>query len=155
PGVRGGSLPFAGRPPIGGATMGSTRLRDRVGGRVVPPALALATALGLITFQTAAGQSAVKGSPTQGGTASPIKHLVVIFQENVSFDHYFGTYPKAANTSGEPFFASPRTPSVNGLTAALLTSNPNGANPSRLSHSQALTCDQGHGYTAEQQAYDK
>jgi len=26
-------------------------------------------------------------------TATPIKHLVVIFQENVSFDHYFGTYP--------------------------------------------------------------
>ena len=26
-------------------------------------------------------------------TTSPIKHLVVIFQENVSFDHYFGTYP--------------------------------------------------------------
>ena len=28
-------------------------------------------------------------------TATPIKHLVVIFQENVSFDHYFGTYPNA------------------------------------------------------------
>ena len=26
-------------------------------------------------------------------TANPIKHLVVIFDENVSFDHYFGTYP--------------------------------------------------------------
>ncbi len=25
--------------------------------------------------------------------ATPIQHLVVIFQENVSFDHYFGTYP--------------------------------------------------------------
>jgi len=24
-----------------------------------------------------------------------IKHVVVIFQENVSFDHYFGTYPHA------------------------------------------------------------
>jgi phospholipase C len=31
---------------------------------------------------------------------TPIKHVVVIFQENVSFDHYFGTYPQAANTSG-------------------------------------------------------
>ena len=30
-------------------------------------------------------------------TATPIKHLVVIFQENVSFDHYFGTYPNATN----------------------------------------------------------
>ena len=27
-------------------------------------------------------------------TATPIHHLVVIFQENVSFDHYFGTYPQ-------------------------------------------------------------
>jgi phospholipase C len=25
-------------------------------------------------------------------TATPIKHLVVIFDENISFDHYFGTY---------------------------------------------------------------
>jgi len=28
-----------------------------------------------------------------GDTATPIKHLVVIFDENISFDHYFGTYP--------------------------------------------------------------
>ncbi len=35
-------------------------------------------------------------------TATPIKHLVVIFQENVSFDHYFGTYPNAVNPEGEP-----------------------------------------------------
>jgi phospholipase C len=26
-------------------------------------------------------------------TRTPIKHVVVIFQENSSFDHYFGTYP--------------------------------------------------------------
>ncbi len=49
-------------------------------------------------------------------TATPIKHLVVIFQENVSFDHYFGTYPNAMNLSGEtPFTAMPRTPKVNNL----------------------------------------
>ena len=34
-------------------------------------------------------------------TATPIKHLVVIFQENVSFDHYFGAYPNALNDAGE------------------------------------------------------
>ena len=35
--------------------------------------------------------------PTWGtpGTTTPIKHVVVIFQENISFDHYFGTYPNA------------------------------------------------------------
>ena len=52
------------------------------------------------------------------GTTTPIKHLVVIFQENVSFDHYFGTYPKATNTSGELFKAAKNTPSVNGLANA-------------------------------------
>jgi phospholipase C len=65
-----------------------------------------------------------------GGTATPIQHLVVIFQENVSFDHYFATYPNAANTDGNPFHAQPGTPSVNGLTPALLTRGPNSAIPS-------------------------
>src|SRR5579884_79884 len=88
-------------------------------------------------------------------TTTPIKHLVVIFQENVSFDHYFGTYPYAANPPGEPVFkAKTDTPSVNGLTQDLLTNNPNLANPSRLDRSQALTCDQNHDYTPEQQAFD-
>jgi phospholipase C len=53
-------------------------------------------------------------------TATPIKHLVVIFQENVSFDHYFGTYPKAQNLPGEPLFvAKKNTPAVNNLIAPL------------------------------------
>ena len=30
-------------------------------------------------------------------TQTPIKHVVVIFFENISFDHYFGTYPFATN----------------------------------------------------------
>src|SRR3981189_177463 len=61
-----------------------------------------------------------------GDTNTPIKHLVVIFQENVSFDHYFGTYPNALNPAGEPaFHARPGTPTVNGLSAGLLTANPN------------------------------
>jgi phospholipase C len=87
-----------------------------------------------------------------GGTATPIKHLVVIFQENVSFDHYFATYPDAPNTDGNPFHARPGTPSVNDLTPALLTHNPNSARPRRLTPAQALTCDQDHAYTAEQKA---
>ena len=88
-------------------------------------------------------------------TATPIRHLVVIFQENVSFDHYFGTYPMAANPAGEPVFAAAEdTPTVNGLTEFLLTSNPNGANPSRVDRSHVNQCDQDHAYMAEQQAYD-
>jgi len=94
-------------------------------------------------------------------TATPIKHLVVIFDENVSFDHYFGTYPYAANTDGTKFVAKPGTPKVNGLynkitkngpAGPLLTSNPNEYNPQRLTHAQALTCDQNHDYLPEQQA---
>jgi phospholipase C len=97
-------------------------------------------------------------------TATPVKHLVVIFQENVSFDHYFATYPKAANPPGEPAFtAAPGTPAVDNLAAAhLLTNNPNftntengadAAEPFRLDRTQANTSDQNHAYTAEQQAY--
>jgi len=58
-------------------------------------------------------------------TATPIKHLVVIFQENVSFDHYFGTYPVAQNNPGEtPFKASPHTPtSINTLVTPLDVNN--------------------------------
>jgi phospholipase C len=87
-------------------------------------------------------------------TATPIKHVVVLFDENESFDHYFGTYPNAANTDGSTFHAKPGTPKVNGLTPQLLTHNPNTYNPQRLSHSEALTCDQNHAYTPEQKAFD-
>jgi phospholipase C len=88
-------------------------------------------------------------------TKTPIKHVVVIFQENVSFDHYFGTYPDARNPPGEPrFVGAPDTPSVNGLTPDLLTHNPNSAPPFRLDRSQPLTCDMDHSYTDEQKAFD-
>jgi len=86
---------------------------------------------------------------------TPIQHVVVIFQENVSFDHYFATYPVAANKPGEPaFHAAPNTPSVNGLTGPLLTNNPNSAPPVRLDRSQAVTCDQDHSYADEQKAFN-
>lgn len=93
-----------------------------------------------------------------------IRHVVVIFQENVSFDHYFGTYPHALNPPGEPAFtALPNTPDVDGYTDELLKRNPNflreengagRANPFRLSRSQAATADQDHSYGPEQQAFD-
>ena len=58
-------------------------------------------------------------------TATPIKHLVVIFDENVSFDHYFATYPNALNPPHEtPFKALPGTPRVNGLTATAARAQP-------------------------------
>ena len=88
-------------------------------------------------------------------TTMPIRHVVVIFGENVSFDHYFGTYPNATNPAGEPSFtAAPETPSVNGLTPELLTDNPNLQNPFRLDRSMASTCDNDNHYADEQKAYD-
>jgi len=93
-------------------------------------------------------------------TSTPIKHIVVIFQENVSFDHYFATYPHAANPAGEPAFkAKDDTPRVNNLeSSGLLTHNPNsfhpvnanGANPFRIDRSVPNTCDQDHSYGDEQ-----
>ena len=113
----------------------------------------------------AASTSAHNQGGGNGNTATPIKHLVVIFDENVSFDHYFGTYPYAPNPPGEPaFHARKGTPTVNGLyndltssgqpAGPLLTNNPNLSNPVRLGHDIPLTCDQDHDYTAEQLAAD-
>jgi phospholipase C len=119
--------------------------------------LAAVAATGLIAASiTSATSSAAKVVPDRSGqTASPIKHLVVIFGENVSFDHYFGTYPTAKNTDGTKFYASSSTPKVNNLvTSHLLTSNPNLYDPTRLTPAQALTCDQNHGYGSEQKAYN-
>ncbi len=39
--------------------------------------------------------------------SAAIKHVVVIFGENISFDHYFGTYPNAVNAPGDPVFTGP------------------------------------------------
>jgi phospholipase C len=102
-------------------------------------------------------------------TTTPIRHVVVIFQENTSFDHYFGTYPTATNLAGETAFVPfAATPTVNGLAGnrpnvgvtapsvvgGLLTDNRNTVAPFRLDRINAVTCDQNHGYTAEQQAVD-
>ena len=96
-----------------------------------------------------------------GTTTTPIKHVVVIFQENISFDHYFGSYPNATNPKSEPKFkAKAGTPTVNGLTQGLLEHNNNSDKastlyqPVRLDRSQNYTCDMNHDYTPEQQAFD-
>ncbi len=141
----------------------------RVPRRVYAVAAAVATAaLGVVGATSVA---AAVGGSRQSGTATPIKHLVIIFQENVSFDHYFGTYPQAANTSGQQFHAARHTPQVNNLadtpgaggTGTLLTNNPNKdsggnqVNPRRLDPANiadVLTCDQDHDYGDEQKAFD-
>jgi phospholipase C len=109
------------------------------------PLIAVSIA-GMFTF---AGLLQAQTSPYP----TPIKYVVVIFDENISFDHYFGTYPRAANPQGEPAFtAAANTPVVNGYTATLLESNPNGVQPFRLDRSQNVTCDNDNHYTDEQKA---
>ena len=89
------------------------------------------------------------------GYPTPIKYVVVIFDENNSFDHYFGVYPHAANPQGQPpFTAAAGTPAINGLSGALLERNPNGVNPFRLDRTQNVTCDNDNHYTDEQKATD-
>jgi phospholipase C len=117
-------------------------------------ALALTAGLTAAVINPASSNGALLGL---SATASPIQHLVVIFGENVSFDHYFGTYPTAANTSGSQFVANAGTPSADGLSGSLLTANPNGTNPRRYDPSvtaDVLTCDQDHNYADEQKAFD-
>ncbi|WP_430296585.1 phospholipase C [Sinomonas sp. B1-1] len=133
--------------------------------------LAATGAAALATTALTAGALGLGSAPASAGeqasTATPIKHVVVIFGENVSFDHYFATYPNAKNAAGETlqgstakapsFTASEDTPkdiatlSRDGL---LAPNNPNTVQPDRLSPMQAVTCDQDHTYTAEQKAYN-
>jgi phospholipase C len=119
--------------------------------------LGAAASFGLIVAAVVPG-SGVASAVGAGGaqaTTTPIKHVVVLFQENVPFDRYFGVYPHALNLPGEPrFTAKPGTPTVDGLTEQLLTSNPNAANPKRLPRTQDSMCGSDHGYTAEQKAMD-
>jgi len=124
----------------------------------------VATSLAALLVSSQLATPVVANAQRGGNTATPIKHLVVIFQENVSFDHYFGTYPYATNPPHEPKFrAASDTPAVNGYSDALLFSNPNflnttgnadgATNPFRLDRSEAATADQDHDYTPEQQAF--
>src|SRR6201995_5237840 len=74
--------------------------------------LSTAAILAVAATVTSIGPVAVAKDKTATVTATvdalstkyPIKHLVVVFNENESFDHYFGTYPSALNVEGEPAF---------------------------------------------------
>jgi len=107
------------------------------------------TLVGLLITSMVLSSSGWAYSPSDPGydTKTPIKHVVVIFQENVSYDHYFGTYPNAPG-----FVAKPHTPTSDNYIAhpSLLTSNPNLYNPFLLRN--AVTCDQDHEYLDEQKA---
>jgi len=119
---------------------------------------------GLAVALMACGLAMIATSSVRAGdsddfpSTTPIKHIIVIFQENVSFDHYFGTYPHAQpNSDGSVYFDHVKddTPRANTLdSAGLLTENPNGANPVRIDRKFQVTCDNDHDYQAEQEAFD-
>jgi len=124
-------------------------------------ALVLATNLAVFTpTGLRADQKNSKPAPDPQ-TTTPIKHVVVIYQENISFDHYFGTYPHAENNPGEiPFHAKGDTPRVNNLESAGLLTNNNNAdgtgtlvNPFRIPPTVPVTCDNDHDYNDEQFAF--
>ncbi len=108
---------FPGRSPQNGgpvaASGGLSAIRQQGGTmRNWTRRLALVAVTAAIASLAATAHAAVRGDGDGGhrdATRTPIQHLVVIFQENVSFDHYFGTYPNAANTDGQPFAARRRT----------------------------------------------
>ena len=131
-------------------------------------ALLAVAAAAISTGPVIAGKAAapVAGSADTLTTKYPIKHLVVVFKENRSFDHYFGTYPNALNVDGEPAFKAAKgtQTDINNLLSSpsLLDNNPNlnpanganASNPFRLDRTQANTADQSHSYGPEQKAYD-
>ena len=139
------------------------KLKSQAPRKAMAVLVAFTTLLGPIGSPAFAATGAKKPARVVSQTATPIQHLVIIFDENVSFDHYFATYPNALNPKGEnKFTPAAKTPTVNGLTSALQTNNPNlnpangsgASNPFRLDPSQAVTTDQDHGYTDEQSAFD-
>ncbi len=108
----------------------------------------IATALSLVLSASTGAFAQSRADDFE--TTTPIKHVVVIFQENVSFDHYFATYPFAST-----FHPKDDTPAVNNLlSGGLLTSNPNTVQPFLLTRNEAVTCDQDHNYNDEQTAFN-
>jgi phospholipase C len=84
----------------------------------------------LAQFQTTRGTSS---------TATPIQHIIIVMQENHSFDNYFGTYPTANGTLLDPITF--QLQHVNGIPdrqclpyqgsciSPLLTTSPDPSNP--------------------------
>ncbi|MCZ8513766.1 stalk domain-containing protein [Paenibacillus filicis] len=95
--------------------------------------------LGLL-FPYASARAADSPSPA---TASPVKHLVVIFQENRSFDNYFGTYPNAPG-----FRPLPGTPAAEGIPQGSYNLDENGKQvaPFLFSNEELQTADVNHNF---------
>ncbi len=55
----------------------------------------MAVTMGIILVAQSVGFTIVQAASNEPPTQYPIKHIVVILQENHTFDNYFGTYPGA------------------------------------------------------------
>ncbi len=159
--------------------------------------VAMAALLGAFSFDHV-GSAKAGAVNNSADTKTPIKHLVIIYDENQSFDHLFGTYPYAENTDGTSFCPQPGTAGLPGsgenvnteLDAGLVPDttlaapitkggcatyqgitpnpeasasppvanpaapNPNEYQPQRIPDTAAVTCDNNHSYTPEEEAVD-
>jgi len=71
------------------------------------------------------------------GTHSPIKHTIILYQENISFAHYFGTYGHGSNG----------IPAGSTLTHTSSAGTFGPYSPTQLSGAtQSRTCDVDHNY---------
>src|SRR5205823_12616657 len=62
---------------------------------LVPPACKLRSLLMLARIAVPLLVALAWNSPLAGGQPAQIEHIIVIYQENHSFDSYFGTFPGA------------------------------------------------------------
>jgi len=97
----------------------------------------LGTAFAFVAAMSLA-MSASVGAESDNGTHSPIKHTIILYQENISFDHYFGTYGHGSN----------------GIPAGSMLTHTDGVQtwgpyaPTQLSGTtQSRTCDVDHNYS--------
>src|ERR1700680_1046321 len=101
--------------------------------RVWSAGLACALAVGMGSVGVAYASERDDG----GGARSPIQHTIILYQENISFDHYFGTYGHGSH--GIP-------------AGATLTHTSGGQSwgpyaPTQLNALQSRTCDVDHNYS--------
>jgi phospholipase C len=76
----------------------------RSGVRVVAAALVCAI------FPAVAGCTTSSGSVTPPPSTNPIKHVIVLFQENRSFNSLFAGFPSAVTASSGPCVVTPKVP---------------------------------------------
>ena len=96
------------RAQVADGRIAPSRIPRRAGRRHLWIALLLAAALGSLTFASVPGEQSASAALTG---IHKIQHVVMITQENRSFDQYFGTYPGANGI-----------PMVNGVPSACVPS---------------------------------